>query len=139
MLLEMRLLSLEVRHRDDIERAFDTAKREGVAAVLVVPDPLVGSHRPLVIDLAARNRLPAVYGYREFVEDGGLMAYGPSYPEQYQEAAIYADKVLKGAKPADLPVDQPTKFELIVNLKTAEALGLDMPSSLLARADEVIE
>jgi putative ABC transport system substrate-binding protein len=135
----VRLLSLEVQRRDEIERAFDTAKRHGVAGVLVVPDPLVGSHRPFVIDLATRSRLPAVYGYREFVEEGGLLAYGPSYPEQYRKAAIYVDRVLNGAKPADLPVEQPTTFELIINLKVAKALGLAIPAALLARADEVIE
>jgi putative ABC transport system substrate-binding protein len=97
------------------------------------------THRKIIADFAAKDRLPAVYGLREFVGAGGLMSYGANLADLFQRAAGYVDKILKGAKPADLPVEQPTKFDLVVNLKTAKAMGLDLPSTLLARADEVIE
>jgi putative ABC transport system substrate-binding protein len=106
---------------------------------LVVSDSLFNLHRTRLADLAARNRLPAAYGTRDLVEVGGLMCYGPSFRDLYRRAATYVDRILKGAKPVDLPVEQPTKFELVVNLKTAKALGLTIPSSVLGRADEIIQ
>jgi putative ABC transport system substrate-binding protein len=128
-----------VRTSSDIVSAFDIAKQEGAQGVIVLPDPLTGSHRSTIIALAAKARMPALYGYREYVDEGGLLAYGPNYRDVFRRAAIYIDKILKGAKPADLPVEQPTTFDLVINLSTAKALGLEVPPTLLARADEVIE
>ena len=105
----------------------------------VVVDPITITAAPKIAELAAAHQLPAVYQAREFVTAGGLMSYGPSLKDNFRRAATYVDKIIKGAKPADLPVEQPTKFELIINLKTAKALGLTLPESLLARADELIE
>ena len=113
--------------------------KKRVGALLVLSDAMLNSHGTRVADLAARSRLPAAYGVRESVEAGGLMSYGPSFLDLHRRAAIYVDKILKGAKPAELPVEQPTKFELVINLKTAKALGLTIPQSLLQRADEVIQ
>jgi len=113
--------------------------KERVGALRVVTDPVFSTKRARLIDLAAKNRLPAAYTNRLPVEAGGLMSYGPNFPDLWRRGAGYVDKILKGAKPADLPVEQPTKFELIINLKTAKALGLTIPPSLLARADQVIE
>jgi putative ABC transport system substrate-binding protein len=131
---------LDVRSREDIGRAFETAKERRVDALLVGLDGITQIHRQMIAGLAARNRLPTVYsGGREFIEAGGLLSYAVSYPDLYRRATTYVDKIFKGAKPADLPVEQPTKFELIINLKAAKALGLTIPPTLLARADEVIE
>ena len=138
-LLGIRLVSIEVRAAGDIASAFEIAKQEGAQGVIVLPDPLTGSHRSAIIELAAKVRMPTMYGYREYVDEGGFMAYGPNYRAVFRRAAVYVDKILKGSKPADLPVEQPTKLELVINLKTAKALGLDIPPALLARADEVIE
>ena len=138
LLLGIQLVSIEVRTVSDIISAFDIAKQEDCHGLIVLPDPLTASHRLAIIALAAKARMPTVYGYREFVDEGGLLAYGPNYRDLYRRAAIYVDKILKGAKPADLPVEQPTTFDLVVNLKTAQALGLTLPSSLLVRA-EVVE
>ena len=112
--------------------------KERVGALLVLSDAIFGSHRTRLADLAARSRLPAAFGVRDAVEAGGLMSYGPSILDSYRQAATYVDKILKGAKPADLPVEQPMKFELVLNLKTAEALGLTIPPLILFQADEVI-
>jgi len=113
--------------------------REPNGGLIMTGSPAGAVHRRLVISLAARHRLPAVYGYRYFVMDGGLISYGPDTIDPYRRAAGYVDRILKGEKPADLPVQAPTKYELVINLKTAKALGLEVPPTLLARADEVIE
>jgi len=131
--------SVEVRGRNEFEGAFAAMVRERANGVVVAQDPVILGPRSQVVLLAARSRLPAVYGLREFVEAGGLMSYGPNVADQFRRAAIHVDKILKGAKPADLPVEQPTKVELVINLKTAKALGLTIPPSLLLRADQVIE
>jgi ABC-type uncharacterized transport system substrate-binding protein len=122
----------------DLDGLFNTATRERAEALLIPPGPVLYRHRKRVVDLAALSRLPAMYFTREFVGAGGLMSYGPSEPDNWRRAATYVDKILKGAKPADLPVEQPMKFELVINLKTAEALGLTLPPTLLFQADEVI-
>jgi len=139
-----RSLGIEVRDYDvrnitDLSRAFDLAIKERVEALRVGLSAIARTNRRLVIDLAAQHRLPAIYQWREFVENGGLISYGPSYPDLYFRAASFVGKILNGVKPGDLPVEQPTKFELAVNLKTAKMLGLTIPPTLLARADEVIE
>ena len=130
---------LDVRKREDFEPAFDAAVRLGVDACMVTLDSLLQANRKLIIELMAKHRLPAIYQAREFIDAGGLMVYGPSYPDLYRRAASYADKILKGANPGDLPIEQPTKFELVINLKTAKALGLKIPQSMLLRADELIQ
>jgi putative tryptophan/tyrosine transport system substrate-binding protein len=137
--LGVRLQFVEARGPADLDRAFSDMTRARVGALTVLTSVMFLNERRRLVDLAAKNRLPAVYSAREFVDDGGLMAYGPDRTDLYRRAAAYVDKILKGAKPADLPVEQPTKFELVFNLKTAKALGLTIPQSLLQRADEVIE
>ncbi len=137
--LGVRLQPTQVRGRDDLERAFKDMVREHAYAALVAQDPVLLSARSHVGRQAARYRLPTMYGNMEYVEVGGLMSYGPSIAHQFRRAASYVDRILKGAKPADLPIEQPTKFELVINLKTAKALGLTIPPSLLQRADQVIE
>jgi putative ABC transport system substrate-binding protein len=127
------------RREEDLDRAFTEILKRQARALIVLPDPILYTHRAQIVLLAAKSRLPAIYEAREFAEDGGLMTYGPRITENFRRAATYVDKILKGAKPADLPVEQPTKFELVINLKTAKALGLTIPPSLLARADQVIE
>jgi putative ABC transport system substrate-binding protein len=123
----------------EIDKAFGTAKNWRADALIALDDALIFGNRTRLIALAARHRLPAMYGYREFPDAGGLMAYGPSRYDMYRRAATYVDKILKGAKPADLPVEQPTRFEFVVNMKTAKALGLTIPQSVLIRADQVIQ
>jgi putative ABC transport system substrate-binding protein len=113
--------------------------KSGGDSLLLMGDPFTSNQRPRILDLIAKHRLPAISQTREFVEGGGLMGYGPSYPEMYRRAATFVDKILRGAKPTDLPVEQPTKFELVINMKTAKALGLTIPQSVLARADHVIQ
>jgi len=130
---------LDVRKVEDIGPAFDAARRERADALVVGIDAIMQANSSLISELAAKHQLPAIYASREFIETGGLFAYGVSYPDLYRRAAIYADKILKGAKPADLPVEQPIKFELVINLKTAKTLGIEISQMLLARADEVIE
>ena len=137
--LGVQVQSVEVRGLTDFDGAFSTVSRGAASALLVVEDPLTLGQRGPIVEFAARARLPAIYGLREFADAGGLMAYGAHLPELYRRAAGYVDKILRGAKPADLPVEQPTKFEFVINLKTAKALGLTIPQSVLLRADEVIE
>jgi ABC-type uncharacterized transport system substrate-binding protein len=136
--LGVQLQLLEARDPNEFNNAFAAMARERVGALLVVLDPFFGFHRARLLDLAAKSRLPAMYGSREYPEAGGLMSYGTDFRYNFGRSATYVDKILKGAKPADLPVEQPTKFELVINLKTAKALGLTIPQSILARADEVI-
>jgi putative tryptophan/tyrosine transport system substrate-binding protein len=124
---------------NDIERAISTFARTSNAGLLVVVGAQGAVHRELIVMLAARHRLPAVYPYRYFVTSGGLISYGPDEIDQFRRAAGYVDRILKGEKPADLPVQGPTKYETVINLKTAKALGLTVPETLLATADEVID
>lgn len=135
----MKVLYLGVETQDQIGNAFAQILEEGPEALLVLADRVFLHNRALIMDFATKYRLPGVYAYLELVEAGGLMSYGPSYADMHKRAATYVHKILKGAKPADLPVEQPTKFNLVVNLKTAKAFGLKIPQSLLLRADEVIE
>ena len=124
---------------DDIDRAFTSIVREGVQAIQVVYVPVTWTHRRQILDLAARYRLPAIYWHRGYVLDGGLLAYGEDEREVPQRLAMYLDRILRGARPADLAVEQPTKVELVINLKTAKALGLSIPQSVLWGADQLIE
>jgi putative tryptophan/tyrosine transport system substrate-binding protein len=130
---------LDVRSQEDLGRAFELAVRQHVDALVIGADGLIQTHQQTIVDLVARNRLPAVYPAREFVEAGGLAAYAVNYPDLYFQFARFIDKIFKGEKPGDLPVEQPTKFELVINAKTAKTLGLTIPPTLLVRADEVIE
>jgi putative ABC transport system substrate-binding protein len=137
--LGIELRPVAVRDAGEIERAVTAFAREAKGGLIVVAGAAVAVHRALIINLAAQYRLPAVYPYRYYVASGGLMSYGPDNIDQYRRAAGYVDRILKGEKPADLPVQAPTKYKLVINLKTAKALGLDIPPTLLARADEVID
>jgi putative ABC transport system substrate-binding protein len=137
--LGVRLQVVEARVPADFDRAFSDMTGARAGALAVLTSNMFVTERRRLVDLAAKNRLPAVYNVREFVDAGGLMAYGPNLADLYRRAATYVDKILKGAKPGDLPVEQPTKFELVINLKTAKALGLTIPQSLLGRADQVIQ
>jgi putative ABC transport system substrate-binding protein len=137
--LGVELPVVEARAPGDLGPSFAAIARERAGAIMVVTDPMFITHRRTIIELAARHRLPAVYGERESVDAGGLMFYGASLVDMYRRAASYVDRIVKGARPSDLPIEQPTKFELVVNLKTARSLGLIVPQSLLLRADQVIE
>ena len=138
--LGIKLLSLELRGRSPkrVEEAFVTLKREHPDALMVLPPPVSSLTTKTIVDLAVKNRLPATYHWKEYAEAGGFMYYGANLPDMYRRAAVYVDKILKGAKPADLPVEQPTKFEFIINLKAADQIGLTIPPNVLARADRVI-
>ena len=135
----MEVIPINVREPDEIERAVTTFAKSSNGGLIVTGSPLAQLHRGLIISLAVRHKLPAVYFERFFVADGGLISYGPDFVDQYRRAAGYVDRILKGEKPADLPVQAPTKYELVINLRAAKAMGLEIPSTLLARADEVIE
>jgi putative tryptophan/tyrosine transport system substrate-binding protein len=128
-----------VRGFADIETAFQAAKKGRADALLVLGNPVLNAHRTQVVDLAVKNRLPATYTRPEFVEAGGLMTYVASYNDLFRRAATFVDKILKGRKPADLPVEQPIKFEFIINLRAAKQIGLTIPPNVLARADKVIK
>ena len=130
---------LEVRDLEEIQRAFDTLTKGRADALIVFPHPVTFAHRQRIVDIAARNRLPGMYPWAEFAEAGGLMAYAASRPDMFRRSATYVDKILKGAKPGDLPVEQPTRFELVINAKTAKALGLTISQSLLMRSDQIIQ
>jgi len=135
----VKFLSLAVQRGEDFNSVFQEASKHRPNALIVLQDSLTFTHRKQIVDLAAKKRLPAIYGLTESAEAGGLMAYGPNRADQYRRAATYVDKILKGAKPADLPVEQPTKFELIINLKAAKQIGLTIPQTVLYRADRVIK
>jgi putative tryptophan/tyrosine transport system substrate-binding protein len=137
--LGLKLQSLEVRGLADFQGAFARAAKDRANALVLVRDPLIDSEHFRILDFAVDKRVPSMHGEEQFVEAGGLMSYGPSRVDLFRRAATYIDKILKGAKPADLPVEQPAKFELVINLTTAKALGLTIPQSLLQRADEVIQ
>jgi len=137
--VRVQLQLLEARGPNEFDNAFVAMVRERAEALLVVLDPFFTFHRAQLRDLAAKNRLPAMYGSREYPEAGGLMSYGADFRHSFRRSATYVDKILKGAKPADLPIEQPTRFELVINMRTAKALGLTIPQSLLLRADQVIE
>ncbi len=137
--LGVQLHSLEVWSSNDLAKAFEDATRARAGALAIMPDPVFVTNLKRIADLAAKHRLPSIFHLREFVDSGGLVAYGVGRSDMFRRAAVYVDKILKGAKPADLPVEQPTRFELVVNLKTAKALGLTIPQSVLIRADQVIQ
>jgi putative ABC transport system substrate-binding protein len=133
------ILPAEARTPQEIDSAFSRMARQSAGAVYLVQDPLFRQQWRQIVELTAKHRLPSITATREFPEAGGLMSYGPNYADNYRRAATYVDKIFKGANPADLPVEQPTKFELVINRKTAKALGLTIPQSLLISADKVIE
>jgi len=137
--LGLQLVVISVQSAEDFERSIQAAIREHVGGLIVQRDSVLFTNRPRLLAQVAANRLPAIYGAREFTENGGLMSYGPDLAEMYRRAAYLIDQILRGAKPSEIPVEQATRFELVINLKTAKALGLTIPPSLLQRADQVIE
>jgi len=136
--MRLKLRVVDIRQPADLGSAFETMQRERTDALILAADPMLFTERPTIVQLAARHRVPAVYEYRQFTESGRLLSYGPLGRERFQRMAFYVDRILRGARPGDLPIEQPTTFELVVNLKAATALGLTIPQSLLRRADEVI-
>jgi putative ABC transport system substrate-binding protein len=136
--LGVKLHPLEVQSLNDFDKAFEDATRSRAGAVSIMPDQLFAGNLKRIADLAIKSRLPSIFHLSEFVDSGGLVAYGPDRSDQFRRAATYVDKILKGAKPADLPVEQPMKFEFVINLKTAKQIGLTIPPNVLARADKVI-
>ena len=137
--LGIQLFSLEVRSPSELDKAFEAANSVRAGALAILPDPVISTNLERIVDFAAKSRLPSIYQSSEFADAGGLVTYGPDRADLFRRAAIYVDKILKGTKPGDLPVDQPTKLELVVNLKTAKAIGITIPQSVLFRADKVIE
>jgi putative ABC transport system substrate-binding protein len=137
--LGVQLHSLEVRSTDDYEKAFNEAIKARASALILTPDPLIDAHLRQIAEFATKNRLPSIFHLAQFVEAGGLAAYGVNRPELFRRAANYVDKILKGARAGDLPIEQAHKFELALNLRTAKAIGISIPQSLLLRADKVIE
>ena len=138
-LMGLQVQILDVRRDRDLEPAFDAAMKQKAHAVIVGIDALAQASRTQIVEALAKRRLPAISREREFVDAGGLISYGTHYADSYRRAAVYVDKMLKGTKPRDLPIEQPTKLELVINLKTAKALGLTIPQSILVRADEIIQ
>jgi putative ABC transport system substrate-binding protein len=137
--LGIKVRLLQARDPAEVSNAFATLKKDGVKALMVVQDAMFVAQQKQIVDLAAKTQIPAIYAVQDFVEVGGLMFYGVDLTDMYRRAASHVDKILKGAKPADLPIEQPTKFELVINLKTAKALGIKIPDSIMLRADKVIE
>ena len=137
--LGIQLHSLEVRNPNDFDQAFEDAIRARAGALVILPDPVFVANLKRIAGLAAKSHLPSIYNFSEFADAGGLVTYGPDRADMFRRAATYVDKILKGAKPGDLPIEQPTKFELVINMKTAKALGLTIPQSILLHADRVIE
>jgi putative ABC transport system substrate-binding protein len=137
--LGLRLVPLDAGSAAEIERAFESARAAKADGAIVFDDPVLWSHRKLFVALAEKGKLPVMYGYREFVDEGGLISIGPDRIDHYRRTAIYVDRILRGARPAEMPVEQPVKFQLVINVRSAKALGLDIPHSLLLAADEVIQ
>jgi putative ABC transport system substrate-binding protein len=138
-LLGLELQSVEVRSLPDLDAAFKVPAGARPSAFITLPDGMLLAHKTRIIELVARSRLPALFPDQEFAEAGGMMTYGPSLASNFRRAAAYTDKILKGARPADLPIEQPTQFELVINLRTANALGLKIPQTVMQRADKVIQ